>query len=555
MGTVSAPQRLTLRQSVALVWRTLRSMRTALILLLLIALASVAGSLLPQWPNSPERVLQYRADHEIWGTFFERAGLFDVFGSWWFVLLTALLFVSLVACLVPRTRALWRTLRTPPMQAREIDAFPLYAEASVAAGPDQAIESARRVLRRRGYRVARDPARPALAAEKGSAREVGSLGFHWALILLLAGVIYGKGTGFSGLIAVVEGQTWVDAEANYDGTIRAGRFFSGEFTGIGLRLRDFGSDFLRTGQPMDFVSRVDLLDPDGSPIRREEIRVNHPAKVEGLWIYQSSFGWAPVIEVAAGGEVVASGPIVMDRDPPPEGVPEFAMPWRGVVKLPGGGSGGLDRAVELELWPDSRALTALLGGGEPQAMLVEFDPIIRFTVWEGALGDLSTNRLDTTGLEEGASGIVGAGRTADLSDGGALAAGDRGSGATISFPELRQYSVFQVGRDAGVPLVLAAAILILVGLLPALYSSRRKVWVRADPDGDGAVLRVGGLAMQRKPQFEEEFDRLIRALASAAGGTPTPEPRPAEGMPGEPEPGEPEPGEPEPGEPEKVQTP
>ena len=47
---------LTLRQSVALVWRTLRSMRTALILLLLLALASVAGSLIPQWPNSPERV-------------------------------------------------------------------------------------------------------------------------------------------------------------------------------------------------------------------------------------------------------------------------------------------------------------------------------------------------------------------------------------------------------------------------------------------------------------------------------------------------------------------
>ncbi len=72
--------RLTLRQSVALVWRTLRSMRTALILLLLLALASVAGSLIPQWPNSPERVAQYRLDHGLWGQFLERAGLFDVFG-------------------------------------------------------------------------------------------------------------------------------------------------------------------------------------------------------------------------------------------------------------------------------------------------------------------------------------------------------------------------------------------------------------------------------------------------------------------------------------------
>ena len=61
-------QRLTLRQSVALVWRTLRSMRTALILLLLLALASVAGSLLPQWPNTPERVAEYRADHAFWGS-------------------------------------------------------------------------------------------------------------------------------------------------------------------------------------------------------------------------------------------------------------------------------------------------------------------------------------------------------------------------------------------------------------------------------------------------------------------------------------------------------
>ena len=66
-GPMSSPQRLSPRQSVALVWRTLRSMRTALILLLLIALASVAGSLLPQWPNTPERVLQYRVDAPVLG--------------------------------------------------------------------------------------------------------------------------------------------------------------------------------------------------------------------------------------------------------------------------------------------------------------------------------------------------------------------------------------------------------------------------------------------------------------------------------------------------------
>ena len=551
MSSPQFPQRLSLDQSLALVWRTLRSMRTALILLLLLALASVAGSLLPQRPNSPERVLQYRLEHRVWGTFLDRAGLFDVFGSWWFVLITALLFVSLVACLVPRTRALWRALRTPPMQAREIDALPRYAEVRVAAAPDQVIEVARRTLRRRRFRVARDHARAALAAEKGVAREVGSLAFHWAFILLLAGVIYGKGTGFSGLIAVVEGQTWVDAEANYDGTIQAGRFFDG-FTGVGLHLREFDSDFLRTGQPKDFVSSVDLQNPDGSMLRQQDIRVNEPAKVEGLWIYQSGFGWAPMIEVSDGGEVVSSGPVVMDRDPAPDGIVEFAMPWRGVVKLPGVGSGGADRAIELELWPDSSAFAALLDpGAEPQSMLVEFEPIIRFTVWEGSLTDLATNRLDTTAMRQVSSGIVGAGRTADLEGGDLLAEGEAGSGSTISFPELRQYSVFQVARDAGLPLVLAAAILILVGLLPALYSSRRKVWVRADSDGTGSVLRVGGLAMQRKPQFEEEFARLVDAIALAVGGPSASQHEPNEGSEGSDRRSDGR----EPREPERVQTP
>src|SRR5512132_3097191 len=76
-----APPRVTLRQSFALVWRTLRSMRTALVLLFLLAAAAAAGSLLPQIPNSPQRVASYRLAHPFFGTLFLRAGFFDVYGS------------------------------------------------------------------------------------------------------------------------------------------------------------------------------------------------------------------------------------------------------------------------------------------------------------------------------------------------------------------------------------------------------------------------------------------------------------------------------------------
>ena len=511
----SSPSRYSLRQSVAMAWRTLRSMRTALILLLMLAAASVAGSVIPQLPNSPERVALYLDTHPLLGDFYRRAGLFDVFGSWWFTLVTVLLFVSLVACLIPRTRAAWRSLRARPIQAREIDAFRHYAKREVALPPDEAIEVARRTIRRRRFRVARDPDRPALAAEKGALRETGSLLFHWAFILILVGVVYGKGTGFSGFALVVEGDTWIDARANYDGQIRTGRFFDGEFTGVGLHLNEFESAFRETGQPMDFVSRVDLLAPDGTPIRSQDIRVNHPAKIDGITIYQSSFGWAPVLRVTDGDQALFDDAVPFSREEAPDGVPQLAMPWRGVVKLP---TLRPQMAIDLELWPDSRAFFEQLRTGEPVAMLVAFEPVMRYTVYEGRLTDPSPVSLDVRFMEKTASGIVGAGTESDLATGELLEDGAAAQGPVLAFTDLKQYSVFQVAKDRGVPIVLVAAILILLGLLPALYSSRRKVWVRVEPSDGGSRLLVGGFALQRKAQFEEEFGRLVEALTRAAGG-------------------------------------
>jgi hypothetical protein len=61
--------------------------------------------------------------------------------------------------------------------------------------------------------------------------------------------------------------------------------------------------------------------------------------------------------------------------------------------------------------------------------------------------------------------------------------------------------------------------------LPALYVSRRKVWVRARSDGRGTILQLGGFALQRKDRFDEEFAALANAVTDAAGvaGDPAPE--------------------------------
>src|SRR5918992_3545850 len=211
-----------LYRSLLAVWRTLRSMRTALILLLVVAVASVFGSLVPQAPIAPGAVADLFVDHPLLARLYRSLGLFDVYGSWWFTLTYVLLLISLASCLIPRTRLLVRGLRQKPQPMRDLAGLVLFAEAVVPERPASALDRSRSVLRRRRFRVA--DAAPGLAAEKGGAREWGSLVFHWSLFLLLIGVVVGKGFGLTGQATVVEGNMWTEVHAAYDFPPDEGRF-------------------------------------------------------------------------------------------------------------------------------------------------------------------------------------------------------------------------------------------------------------------------------------------------------------------------------------------
>jgi cytochrome c biogenesis protein len=507
-------------------------MRTALVLLFLLAAAAAVGSLLPQIPNSPERVASYRLAHPFFGTLFLRAGFFDVYGSWWFVLILTLLFVSLIACLLPRSRAMIRTIRQRPLQAREIDAFPQYRELRVAAEPAAAAATARTVLRHHGYRVALAEDGRAVAAEKGALREVGSLVFHWAFLVLLVAVIVGKGTGYVGHATIVEGQTWTDAAFNYDGDLRTGRFSSGAHTGIGIKLLDYSDAFRQSGVPMDFTSKVDLLNPDGTLARADTVTINHPVSFDGVRIFQFGFGWAPVVTITEGGATIYHGRVVMGQDAQPGDNP-LTVPWVGFVKLP---TLRPQMAIKLELYPDSVAYFAGLIAGVPQPMTQANDPFMRYSVWKGKLLDPSLSGLDTRLMHQVATGGIGRGWTVDLARGcvtsgasssslprqlaGTVCPAGAAAGLAMSFPELRQYSRLQISRDTTVPWVLGAAILILAGLVAAMYSSRRKLWVRAEPKDAGSVVRIGGFALQRKDRFEEAFPKIVEDLDAAIAKIP-----------------------------------
>ena len=158
-------------------WRQLTSMRTALVLLLLLALAAIPGSVIPQSGVDSLKTSDWQADHPDLTPIYERLGLFSVYDSAWFAAIYMLLMVSLVGCIIPRLLVYWRALRAkPPAAPRNLPGCPSHASYAAAREPADVLADARTVLKDRGYRVLEGDGW--VAAERGYLREAGNLLFH-----------------------------------------------------------------------------------------------------------------------------------------------------------------------------------------------------------------------------------------------------------------------------------------------------------------------------------------------------------------------------------------
>jgi cytochrome c biogenesis protein len=462
-----------------------------------LAAASILGSLFPQEGISPQRVDQYFTDHPALAPVLERLGLFDVFGSAWYMAIYLALLGALVACLVPRTRALVRVLRSRPPRGGDLARYRTRAAFETRASPDQAMAAARRVLRRNRYRLADHDGE--LAGEKGYLREVASMLFHVSLLVLLVGLAYGKGYGYRGQAAIVEGETWANARVGYD-SFSPGRFFGPErLAPFQLRLDDFTNSFHPDNTPREFASRLTALDLDGRELQSQRVAPNRPMTVDGVRIFQSDYGYVPVVGVRArdGKELLAPQEVLTLRDP--------ASEWStGAVKVTRS-----NPQVGLELTMFTGLVTApSCPGGAPfcnDPRLVR--PVLVVLAYQG---DLQANRaqsvftLDRRRLEPLGDRplLLVPGQSRKLAN-----------GMEVSFTDLKQYSVFTLARDPGVPVVGVAAALLLAGLVPSLYVTRRRVWARAVPDGaGGARVELAGLALQGKAAFEAELARLAEQV-------------------------------------------
>ena len=457
-------------------WRQLTSMRTALVLLFLLAVAAIPGSVLPQRATDPLAVTAWIDAHPGSAATLDRLGMFDVFASPWFSAIYLLLFVSLIGCVLPRVAAHWRAMRAPtPPAPRRLDRLP-HARTWTTADPG-VLAAAATALRSERWRVTPGPqtgdATGSLAAERGFARETGNLVFHIALVLILVGVALGALLGWKGTVIVREGTGFANTLTQYD-TFSPGRLATGALPPFSFTLSDFDVTFESTGSqrgaPRSFAAALAYRPAPDAPVEQRVVSVNSPLRVAGAKVFLVGHGYAPHLRLTdSTGRVVFDDTVVFL---PQDG--NFTS--TGVLKAP---DAQPQIGVQALFLPTAAVNAAL---GPHSTFPAPDDPALFASAFTGDLGldsgvPRSIYSLDTADLEQLGLAALRPGDSWDLPDG-------QGSLELVGY---ERWASFTISHDPGKLLALAAAVLAIVGVSLSLFVRRRRIWVRVSVEpGPGA---------------------------------------------------------------------
>ncbi|GAB3156214.1 cytochrome c biogenesis protein ResB [Micromonospora sonneratiae] len=516
-------------------WRQLTSMRTALVLLFLLAVAAIPGSVLPQRNLNIESVNAYFRENPKLAPVLDRIGAFDVFSSVWFSAIYLLLFTSLVGCILPRLRDHLRAIRsTPPAAPKRMDRLPQHtvltvADDATASGDAVTAESIAAVLRKRRWRVEiRDNT---VSAEKGYIKETGNLLFHFSLVAVLLGVGYGAWYGWHGNRLLVAGR-----DTNFCNNLQqhaesglGPRVDASDLPPFCLELTDFKATFLETGQPESYEATVTVDERGGQP-RSEKFSVNSPLRLDGANVYLLGHGYAPIIRYTDryGQSQTSVAPFLnIDGAMTSEGV----APFPDVNIDPATGKRNLDLQVAFEglylpTAPEQPPFTRSVHPAErsPAVMLIAYRGNLGMEAGiPGSVYSLDQRQVRTGKLKQvGDSKLLRPGEKWTLDD-----------GTTVEFLGTRQYVTISIRHDPGEMIVLVSSVLLLGGLMMSLTGRRRRVWFRVTPvpAGGGAtstaaedsisapvsgsttsgssLIEAGGLPRTDYSGFGEEFQQLV----------------------------------------------
>jgi cytochrome c biogenesis protein len=447
-------------------WQTLSSVRTGVILIILVIIFSIAGTVILQRPTTDPDDMQ-RAYSPAMLHLLDTTGLTDVFHTRWFVALMILVSLSIIAASVERFPNAWRYFARPYKSPDEGFRRVLPNQSQLAIGDgEQGLGAAERAFRHmhlKSERIVR-PNSFSLFAERSRLSEMAVYIVHASLLLIFAGGIIDALYGWRGFMMLTPGNAGSQIE------MRNGIAKTLPFS---IRCDGTGQESYTDGTPKRWWSKLAVVD-EGREISRKEIVVNDPLVYHGVRFYQASWGRTGKLEKLTLNAVPANGGPAQ----------EISLGEKQIVSL------DPDTQVQLaEFIPDF-----VVQDGHVYARSNDVvNPAVRLMVTSS-----KSNKAVNFWLPE----IPGV-------------AENQSSPYNFEPKDLKTgvFTGLEVSHEPGQWAVWAGVLLMAVGLTFVFYVVHVRYWVVPVQDASGKlILWIGGTANRNRDAFEHTFKQLVEQI-------------------------------------------
>ena len=436
-------------------WDFFCSLKLSISLLIGLALTSIIGTVVPQGNIQPEYL---RTISETKFKLYQSLSFFDMYHSWWFMLLLYLLTVNLVACSIKRLPRVWKIVSEPQLVMDESFEKSLSLTHDFKVSGDAVAKLTDFLRGALGEPVVTEKDGAVhLFVQKNPWCRLGVYVVHLSIIFIFIGALVGSFFGYKAYINIVEGTSVDTVFTQKQKPIKLG---------FAVRCDSFSVSYYNTGAPKEFKSILTVLE-NGQPVKGYEkipVIVNDPLSYKGITFYQSSYGQT--------GEGSAYHFNVSRRDG--GGSTHVDVKQGEQLKLPGGAT-----LEVLEATQDVRQFIPQFSGPAAKVQLTMPGKAPEAFIVFKNHPEIEAQRKGELVLQYGGA-------------------------------DVKQYTGLQVARDPGVWIVWFGCALMTIGIFMAFFMSHNRFWIRI---ANGRAV-LGGSASKNPAAFAGKFEALVEKLKS-----------------------------------------
>jgi len=451
-----------------LIWDIFSSVKLTLVLLIILAISSTLGTLIPQQESAVE-FARGLSPGLFW--LFRKLNLFDMYHSAWFRIIIGLLTSNLIICSINRFPATLKLFRAPSRadRSRPFENLPPQRSFLVKGEIEDVGDRVAGVLKRqyKGVEIKNSPKGNFYYGEKGRYSYFGVYLVHLSVLIILIGGIVGSLFGFEAYVNIAEGET-VD-------TVSLREKMTPKKLGFSVHCEKFAVEFYENGAPKEFRSDLRFLS-GRKVVEQGSLLVNHPITFRGITFYQSSYGTLPGkvhLKISKEGSNPDTLAIEVEQGTPislPGSTAQFQ-----VVEVDENLRGLMGPAAMISVRPQQ--------GEEMQFWIFQHIEMLRKrfpeAMFKAPILNPSSFKPYTFFLEK---------------------------------LESRYYTGLQINRDPGVSLVWLGFFVMVGGFFVTFFTSHRRVWVRVSKSKGKARISVAGRANKNPVGMERELEQVTSNL-------------------------------------------